>query len=137
MLPKRVISLAAISFALTFQALGQAKKTNPTHDPSGQLFRYAPMPKATRSIVIPLGNIQFAFDTENLRAHTVWRGKLDLYGPQHINAKRPFIAQPNGQLLWGNPPTLRGERGRPEPSSPSKAINQKENLPARRPMGNL
>ena len=106
MLPKRVISLAAISFALTFQALGQAKKPKPTHDPSGQLFRYAPMPKATRSIVIPLGNIQFAFDTENLRAHTVWRGKLDLYGPQHVNAKRPFIAQPNGQLLWGNPPTL-------------------------------
>ena len=106
MLPKRVISLTAISFALTFQALGQAKKPKPTHDPSGQLFRYAPMPKATRSIVIPLGNIQFAFDTENLRAHTVWRGKLDLYGPQYVNAKRPFIAQPNGQLLWGNPPTL-------------------------------
>ena len=106
MLPKRVISLTAISFALTFQALGQAKKPKPTHDPFGQLFRYAPMPKATRSIVIPLGNIQFAFDTENLRAHTVWRGKLDLYGPQYVNAKRPFIAQPNGQLLWGNPPTL-------------------------------
>ena len=64
------------------------------------------MPKATRSIIIPLGDIQFAFDTENLRAHTVWRGKLDLYGPQHVNAKRPFIAQPNGSMLWGNPPTL-------------------------------
>ena len=25
---------------------------------------------------------------------------------QYVNAKRPFIAQPNGELLWGNPPTL-------------------------------
>ena len=106
MFPKRVISLTAIFFALASHVLCQAKKTNPAHDPPGQLFRYAPMPKATRSIVIPLGNIQFAFDTENLRAHSVWRGKLDLYGPQHVNAKRPFIAQPNGELLWGNPPTL-------------------------------
>ena len=64
------------------------------------------MPKATRSIVIPVGDIRFAFDTEHLRAHTVWLGKLDLYGPQHVNAKRPFIAQPNGKLLWANPPTL-------------------------------
>ena len=106
MFPKRVISLTAIFFALASHALRQAKKNKPVHDPPGQLFRYAPMPKATRSIVIPLGNIQFAFDTENLRAHSVWLGKLDLYGPQYINAKRPFIAQPNGQLLWGNPPTL-------------------------------
>ena len=137
MLPKRVISLTAISFALTFQALGQAKKPKPTHDPSGQLFRYAPMPKATRSIVIPLGNIQFAFDTENLRAHTVWRGKLDLYGPQHINAKRPFIAQPNGQLLWGNPPTLPWRTRPPGAKFTLEGDNQKENLPARRPMENL
>ena len=106
MLPKPVIFLTAIFFALASHVLSQATKPKPAHDPSGQLFRYAPMPKATRSIVIPLGNIQFAFDTENLRAHSVWRGKLDLYGPQHVNAKRPFIAQPNGELLWGNPPTL-------------------------------
>ena len=106
MFPKRVISLTAIFFALASHVLCQAKKTNPAHDPPGQLFRYAPMPKATRSIVIPLGNIQFAFDTENLRAHSVWCGKLDLYGPQYVNAKRPFIARPNGQFLWGNPPTL-------------------------------
>ena len=106
MFPKRVNSMAAIFLAFTFQALGQAKKPKPTHDPPGQLFRHAPMPKATRSIVIPLGDIQFAFATENLRAHTVWRGKLDLYGPQYINAKHPFISRPNGKLLWGNPPTI-------------------------------
>ena len=106
MLPKPVIFLTAIFFALASHVLSQATKPKPAHDPPGQLFRYAPMPKATRSIVIPLGNIQFAFDTENLRAHSVWRGKLDLYGPQYVNAKRPFIAQPNGELLWGNPPTL-------------------------------
>jgi len=106
MFSKHVIFLTAISLAFASQAPSQAKKNEAAHDPPGQLFRYAPMPKATRSIIIPLGNIQFAFDTENLRAHSVWRGKLDLYGPQYVNAKRPFIAQPNGQLLWGNPPTL-------------------------------
>ena len=98
--------LAAIICALPLAALGQAQPVKPAHDPPGQLFRHAPMPKATRSIVIPVGDIRFAFDTEHLRAHTVWLGKLDLYGPQHVNAKRPFIAQPNGKLLWGNPPTL-------------------------------
>ena len=121
MFPKRVNSLAAISLALTSQAFGQAEKPKPTHDPPGQLFRHAPMPRATRSIVIPLGKIRFAFDTENLRAHTVWRGKLDLYGPQHVNAKRPFIAQPNGQFLWGNPPTV---PWRTKPPSPTSALDE-------------
>ena len=106
MFSKHVIFLTAISLAFASQAPSQAKKNKVAHDPPGQLFRYAPMPKATRSIIIPLGNIQFAFATENLRAHSVWRGTLDLYGPQYVNAKRPFSAQPNGQLLWGNPPTL-------------------------------
>jgi len=114
MFTKPVISLIAISFTLAAHALGQAKKIKPAHDPPGQLFRYAPMAKATRSVVIPLGNIQFAFDTENLRTHSVWRGKLDLYGPQYINAKRPFIAQTNGQLLWGNPPTFPWRTGTTE-----------------------
>ena len=120
MLPNRVNSLVVISFALTSQALGQAEKPKPVHDPPGQLFRHAPMPKATRSIVIPLGDIRFAFDTEHLRAHTVWRGELDLYGPQHAHAKRPFIAQPNGPLLWGNPPLV---PWRTEPPSPTSALD--------------
>ena len=121
MFPKRVNSLAAISLALTSQTFGQAEKPKPTHDPPGQLFRHAPMPRATRSIVIPLGEIRFAFDTENLRAHTVWRGKLDLYGPQYVNAKRPFIAQPNGQFLWGNPPTVPWGT---KPPSPTSALDE-------------
>ncbi len=106
MLPRLSIPLAVAICALPLAALGQADSVKSAHDPPGQLFRHAPMPKATRSIIIPLSDIRFAFDTENLRAHTVWRGKLDLYGPQHVNAKRPFIAQPNGEILWGNPPTL-------------------------------
>ena len=64
------------------------------------------MAKATRSVVIPLGKLQYAFDSENLRAHTVWLGKLDLYGPQYAHSKRPFIAQVNGDILMENPPTL-------------------------------
>tara|TARA_Y100001934_G_scaffold235292_1_gene285952 strand:- start:708 stop:2912 length:2205 start_codon:yes stop_codon:yes gene_type:complete len=98
--------VGALCLALASQALGQAEKPKPAHDPPGQLFRHAPMHKATRSIVIPLGGIRFAFDTEQLRTHTVWHGELDLYGPQHAHAKRPFIAQPNGKLLWGNPPGI-------------------------------
>ncbi|MDP6754016.1 MAG: hypothetical protein QGF56_10050, partial [Verrucomicrobiota bacterium] len=98
--------VGALCLAATSQALGQAEKAKSAHDPPGQLFRHAPMSNATRSIVIPLGGIRFAFDTEQLRTHTVWHGELDLYGPQHAHAKRPFIAQPNGQLLWGNPPDI-------------------------------
>ena len=106
MLPKLFIPLTIIAWVQPMATPGLAESVKPVHDPPGQLFRHAPMAKATRSIMIPLGNIQFAFDTETLRAHTVWQGKLDLYGPQHVNAKRPFIAQPNGTLLWGNPPTF-------------------------------
>ena len=105
MLTKLIYILIGI-FAAYRQALGQAKKVTPSNDPPGQLFRHAPMPKATRTVVIPLGDIQFAFDTENLRPHTVWHGKLDLYGPQYAHAKRPFISQPNGKLLFENPPSL-------------------------------
>ena len=104
MITKLSFALVA-GFVVFGQALGQAKVT-PANDPRGQLFRHAPMPKATRTIVVPLGPIQFAFDTENLRAHTVWHGKLDLYGPQYAHAKRPFIAQPNGVVLIENPPSL-------------------------------
>ena len=100
-----LIFLFTVCF-LTNQALGRAKKVKPHHDPVGQLFRHAPMAKATRSVVIPLGKLQYAFDSENLRAHTVWLGKLDLYGPQYAHSKRPFIAQVNGDILMENPPTL-------------------------------
>ena len=114
MLTKLIYVLIGI-FAVYSQALGQAKKVTPANDPPGQLFRHAPMPKATRTVVIPLGDIQFAFDTENLRPHTVWRGKLDLYGPQYAHAKRPFISQPNGKLLLENPPSLPWRLAKPEP----------------------
>jgi hypothetical protein len=102
------ITTATVVFfcAHALQAKDKADHIIATQDPPGQLFRYAPMPKATRSIIIQLGAIQFAFDTENLRTHTVWKGKLNLYGPQYVNAKRPFIAQPSGQVLWSNPPEL-------------------------------
>ncbi len=108
MLSKLSTTTAAAVFLCShgLQAKDKAEQVVPAQDPPGQLFRYAPMPKATRSIVNQLGDIQFAFDTENLRTHSVWQGKLDLYGPQHINAKRPFIARPSGQVLWGNPPKL-------------------------------
>ena len=100
--------------AVFTQALGQAKTVEPARDPSGQLYRHAPMPKATRTVVLPLGQIQYAFDTERLRPHTVWKGKLDLYGPQYAHAKRPFIAQPNGEILFENPPSLPWRLTEPE-----------------------
>ena len=62
---------------------GLAESVKPVHDPPGQLFRHAPMPKATRSIIIPLGNIQFAFDTETLRAIA-----LDTDGVRNVHELR-------------------------------------------------
>ena len=53
MLTKLIYILIGI-FAVYSQALGQAKKVTPANDPPGQLFRHAPMPKATRTVVIPL-----------------------------------------------------------------------------------
>ena len=113
MFAKIIYTLVAGSVVLS-QALGQAKKVTPANDPIGQLYRHAPMPKATRSIVIPLGPIQFGYDTEYLRAHTVWHGKLDLFGPQYAHAKRPFIAQANGEILFENPPSLPWRLSKPK-----------------------
>jgi glucose/arabinose dehydrogenase len=68
----------------------------------------APMPLSSRSVYVPLAkNLHLAFDTEKLRVHTVWRGgPLKLFGPGYHGPKRPFICQPNGRRLWGNPPFL-------------------------------
>jgi len=95
-------------FALTL-GLAAAKKKPilpPVQDPSDQLFRMAPMTKSSRSLVVNLSNnLHLAYDTQNMRIHSVWRGKgLDLYGPCYHGGKRPFICHPNGDRLWGNPP---------------------------------
>ena len=88
--------------------LNGAKKPElpPAQDPADQLFRMAPMTKSSRSIVVNLSNnLHLAYDTQNMRVHTAWRGKgLDLYGPCYHGGKRPFICHPNGKVLWGNPP---------------------------------
>ena len=101
MFPKRVISLTAISFALTFQALGQAKKLKPTHDPPGQLFRHAPMPKATRSIVIPLGN-RSAFGNDTMQGLTpeisFGDQALLLLTPQISSVPEKHLRNPIGSL---------------------------------------
>ena len=78
----------------------------PVFDPPDQLFRMAPMPQSSRSVVVPLSKHLFlAFDTERCRIHSVWQGDpLKLFGPGYHGGKRPFICQPNGQRLWGNPP---------------------------------
>lgn len=87
---------------------GASKKPNlpPVQDPADQLFRMAPMTKSSRSLVVNLSNdLHLAYDTQNIRIHTVWHGKgLDLYGPCYHGGKRPFICHPNGKVLWGNPP---------------------------------
>ncbi|MEC9330947.1 MAG: hypothetical protein VX409_00795, partial [Verrucomicrobiota bacterium] len=88
------------------QCVALTKEVDPHNDPHEQVFRYAPMPKSTRSIIANLNGIQFAFDSQKLRTHTVWKGKLDLYGPQYTHSKRPFIAQANGRTLFENPPYL-------------------------------
>ena len=102
-------ALGIISFFVLAICLNAAKKKPglpPIQDPAGQLFRMAPMTKSSRSLVVNLSNnLHLAYDTQNMRTHSVWRGKgLDLYGPCYHGGKRPFICHPNGNLLWGNPP---------------------------------
>ena len=84
------------------------KGVPPLFDPPDQPFRMAPMPLSSRSIVVPLAkDLHFAYDTTSLRPHIVWRGgPLKLVGPGYNGPKRPFICQPNGDRLWGNPPVV-------------------------------
>jgi len=88
----------------------------PVFDPDDQVFRMAPMPQSSRSIAVSLGgNIHLAFDTVHCRIHSVWKGgPLKLYGPAYHGGKRPFICQPNGKRLWGNPPLTPWEYANPD-----------------------
>ena len=95
----RIIMVAGI---LSLSGLaGYAAKKQPVlpayNDPPGQLFRMAPMTKSSRSLVINLSNnLHLAYDTQNMRIHTAWKGKgLDLYGPCYHGGKRPFICHKN------------------------------------------
>ena len=75
-------------------------------DPPDQPFRRAPMPQASRSIVVPVGSdVHIAFDSKLMRTHTVWKGRgLALYGPPYSNSKAPHICKVDGDVLWQNPP---------------------------------
>jgi|GEM_PF-287547 len=83
-----------------------ARVARPRRDPVDQLFRNAPMAEASRSVVIPLAtNLHLAFDSELLRAHTVWSGDgLNLFGPPYHGGKTPFICAFDGATLWTTPP---------------------------------
>ena len=91
-------------------AIAAPKKKGPPPlvDSTDQLFRMAPMPLSSRSIAVPLAkDLHIAFDTERLRIHTAWEGApLQLVGPGYNGPKRPFICQPGGKRLWGNPPNV-------------------------------
>ncbi len=91
---------------ITTIAAAKKPELPPYIDPTDQLIRMAPMTKSSRSVVVNLSpELHLAFDTQRLRTHTVWKGGgLNLYGPCYHGAKRPFICQPNGERLWGNPP---------------------------------
>ena len=92
--------------AITATAAAKKPELPPYNDPVDQLIRMAPMTKSSRSVVVNLSpELHLAFDTQQLRTHTVWKGGgLNLFGPCYHGAKRPFICQPNGERLWGNPP---------------------------------
>ena len=99
----------------------------PTFDPPDQLFRMAPMPQSSRSIVVPLSKtIHLAFDTELCRIHTVWKGgPLKLFGPCYHGGKRPFICLPNGNMLWGNMPFTSWHPTNPDHSQEIESGRQK------------
>ena len=92
--------------AITTFAAAKKPELPPYTDPADQLIRMAPMTKSSRSVVVNLSpELHLAFDTQQLRTHTVWKGGgLNLFGPCYHGAKRPFICHPNGDRLWGNPP---------------------------------
>ena len=102
----RIFLLPLFALAISLNAAKKKPVLPPVQDPSDQLFRMAPMTKSSRSLVVNLSkNLHLAFDTQNIRTHSVWRGKgLDLYGPCYHGGTRPFICHPNGDRLWGNPP---------------------------------
>jgi len=102
----RIFLLPLFALAISLNAAKKKPVLPPVQDPSDQLFRMAPMTKSSRSLVVNLSKtLHLAFDTQNIRTHSVWRGKgLDLYGPCYHGGKRPFICHPNGDRLWGNPP---------------------------------
>jgi glucose/arabinose dehydrogenase len=97
---------AAANSAILTNRAAAAKPAQPRRDPPGQFFRVAPMAQASRSIVIPLStNVHFAFDTELLRTHTVWKGPgLNLFGTPYHGGKTPFLSTVEGVSLWGMPP---------------------------------
>jgi len=110
----RLTILLFFLYGLTFKSIANTKNISPRNDPVHQSFRYAPMQKSTRSIITYLDNgTRLAFDSENLRTHTVWIGSLDLFGPQYTNSKRPFISKISGKVLFENPPFLPWRLGNP------------------------
>ena len=110
----RLTILLFFLYGLTFKSIANTKNISPRNDPVHQSFRYAPMQKSTRSIITYLDNgARLAFDSENLRTHTVWIGSLDLFGPQYTNSKRPFISKISGKVLFENPPFLPWRLGNP------------------------
>lgn len=82
-----------------------AEERPPRHDPPGQLFRWAPMAQASRSIVVNLAtNLHLAFDADLCRIHTIWRGgPLNLWGPPYSHSKSPFICDFEGQTVCSFP----------------------------------
>ncbi|MSU43911.1 MAG: hypothetical protein EXS22_07720, partial [Pedosphaera sp.] len=105
---QRIGTLSSLLLAVVTSSAAPAPviKLPPRHDPPDQIFRMAPMPQSSRSIVVRLSDkLHLAYDVERFRVHTAWEGgPLHLFGPGYHGAKEPFICQVNGQRLWGNPP---------------------------------
>src|ERR1041384_7352888 len=85
LIPSLCLGASALAGALPPSCAAEGPRPRavpPRHDPDDQLFRYAPMEEASRSLVLQLAtNVHLAFDTELLRSHTVWQGaSLNLYG---------------------------------------------------------
>ena len=61
--------------AITATAAAKKPELPPYNDPADQLIRMAPMTKSSRSVVVNLSpELHLAFDTQQLRTHTVWKG---------------------------------------------------------------
>ena len=106
MLTKLIYVLIGI-FAVYSQALGQAKKVTPANDPPGQVIRHAPMPKATRTVVIRLAIFNSLSIPKNFGAHGLaWQaGSLrptvcPRETPIHLTAEREIAVRKPAVSPW-------------------------------------
>ena len=97
--------------AITATAAAKKPELPPYNDPADQLIRMAPMTKSSRSVVVNLSpELHLAFDTQQLRTHTVWKGGVNLLAPLSLAPNGPSFVSPMVNVFGGIRPFPCGAR---------------------------